>query len=127
MAATQVLIVAAAGAVGAVARWGTSVLAQNWLGKSWPVGTLIVNVLGCLIFGLAFELTRHSHELQPNARLLWLTGFCGAFTTFSTFAFDLYELHTTRGLALAAANAALHLVLGLAAIILGLAVGRILS
>ena len=124
MTVTQVLIVAASGAAGAVTRWGTSVAAQNLLGKAWPVGTLAVNVVGCFVFGAAYELTRHTHELQPSARLFWLTGFCGAYTTFITFAFDVVELHTTRGLTFAALNVALHLALGLVALVVGLNIGR---
>ncbi|MBA4015686.1 MAG: chromosome condensation protein CrcB [Pirellula sp.] len=125
MQAVHIAIVAGAGAVGALARWGTSILVQNLLGKSWPFGTLIVNVLGCLVFGTAYEMTRHHFVEHPETRLLWLTGFCGAFTTFSTFTFDLYELHTGSGLAQAALACALHLVLGLVALVGGLALGRL--
>lgn len=121
----HIAIVAAAGAVGAVARWGTSVGAQQVLGRTWPYGTLVVNVVGCFVFGAAFEATRHTAAAHPEARLLWLTGFCGAFTTFSTFAFDSLELHTTHGLAHLALNVALHLLLGAAAIAGGAALGRL--
>ncbi|MGC3967421.1 MAG: fluoride efflux transporter CrcB [Pirellulales bacterium] len=121
----QIAIVAGAGAVGAVARWGTSTLVQSWLGRGWPYGTLVVNVVGCFIFGAAFEATRHTAADHPETRLLWLTGFCGAFTTFSTFAFDTVELHATNGLAHVALNVALHLVLGVAALLAGAALGRL--
>lgn len=124
MQAVHIAIVAGAGAVGALARWGTSMLVQSVFGKAWPVGTLVVNVLGCFVFGVAFEMTRHHFPEHPETRLLWLTGFCGAFTTFSTFAFDVLELHTGSGLAQAALAVGLHLTLGIAAIVGGLALGR---
>ena len=119
------LIVAAAGALGAVARWGTSKAAQALLGPKWPVGTLVVNVVGCFVFGLVVALLRHDPRPESNARLLWLTGFCGAYTTFSTFAFDVIELEATRGLSYAAANVGLHLTLGLGGLLLGLAAARL--
>jgi fluoride exporter len=67
---------------------------------------------------------RHTHAADSPWRSLWLTGFCGAFTTFSTFAFDVVELHTTRGLTWAALNIALHLGLGIGAVVVGMALGR---
>ena len=122
--ALRIAIVAVSGAVGAVARWSVSVGAQSLLGKSWPIGTLIVNVVGCFVFGLAEAFIQRNYPVDNAWRLVWLTGFCGAFTTFSTFAFDLVELQTTRGLVWAAANAGLHLTLGLAAVVLGTIIGR---
>lgn len=120
----RIAIVAVSGAVGALARWGTSVGAHAWLGKAWPFGTLIVNVVGCFVFGFADAIIQRNHPPHSEWRLLWLTGFCGAFTTFSTFAFDLVELHTTRGIIWAAANAGLHLTLGLTAVVVGAILGR---
>jgi fluoride exporter len=121
----RILLVAAAGAVGAVARWGTAKAAHAWLGSAWPIGTLVVNVVGCFVFGLAYELMRHAHSPDSTWRLVWLTGFCGAYTTFSTFAFDVFELHVDRGLAYAAANVGLHLALGLVALVAGIALARL--
>lgn len=123
--AIRILIVAAAGAIGALARWGTSVASQHLLGRAWPVGTLVVNVVGCFVFGWVFELLRHAPTGDDVRRLFWLTGFCGAYTTFSTFAFDLVELHAQRGPTFAALNVVLHLGLGLIAVVAGLAVGRL--
>jgi CrcB protein len=121
----RILLVAAAGAVGAVARWGTARAAHAWLGSAWPIGTLIVNVVGCFAFGFAYELMRHAHGPESSWRLVWLTGFCGAYTTFSTFAFDVVELQVERGLVYAAANIGLHLLLGFAALVVGTAVARL--
>jgi CrcB protein len=126
----RILLVAGAGAVGAVARWGTAKLAQTWLaqtrfGPAWPIGTLVVNVVGCFVFGLAYELMRHAHGPDSNWRLIWLTGFCGAYTTFSTFAFDVFDLQVERGLFSAAGNIGLHLILGLAALVAGMGLARL--
>jgi CrcB protein len=123
--ALRIIVVAVAGAVGALARWGTSKASHALLGSAWPVGTLVVNVVGCFVFGVVVELLRHAPSADDARRLFWLTGFCGAYTTFSTFAFDVIELESSRGLTFAALNVALHLALGLVAVLVGLAVGRL--
>lgn len=122
--ALRITIVAVSGAIGALARWGVSIGSHALLGRGWPIGTLVVNVVGCFVFGLADAMIQRNHPADSAWRLLWLTGFCGAFTTFSTFAFDLVELHTTRGMIAAVANAGLHLALGLAAVVVGAILGR---
>jgi CrcB protein len=121
----RIVVVAVAGAIGALARWGTSVGAHALLGRAWPVGTLVVNVVGCFVFGLAFESMRDEEAAHAMRRLIWLTGFCGAFTTFSTFAFDLVELNSQRGAAFALLNIGLHVGLGLAAVVAGQVVWRL--
>lgn len=123
--AVRLLIVAAAGAAGAVARWGTSKGVHALCGDRWPVGTIVVNVVGCFVFGFVATLLRHQPSGESPARLLWLTGFCGAYTTFSTFAFDVVELQATRGMTAAAANVGLHLAIGIGALLLGVAVARL--
>ncbi|MBX7165109.1 MAG: CrcB family protein [Pirellulales bacterium] len=126
----RIVCVAAAGAVGALARWGVSRGSHLLLGSAWPYGTLAVNVVGCFFFGLVWSWLR-SQPPNDLLRLTLLTGFAGAFTTFSTFAFDTYELAAGRGelqglsLLQPALNIAAHLVLGMLAIIAGLSLGRV--
>ena len=122
----RLLCVALAGAVGSLARWGMSHGAQSLLGHRWPWGTLVVNVLGCFLFGLVIEVSRGRVD-EAFLRLLLLTGLAGAFTTFSTFAFDTWQLHHDRGLLWAGLNVTLHLAAGLSALVLGLAAGRALA
>ncbi len=109
---------------GAVSRWGVSRFSNMALGANWPYGTLVVNLIGCFLFGLVFESYRDRVAEDSHLRLLLLTGFAGAFTTYSTFAFDTYELAVYRHIVLAALNVGLHIVLGLAAVVLGISVGR---
>jgi fluoride exporter len=83
------------------------------------VGTLTVNVTGCLLIGLLAGLTEHAHLLSPPTRLFLLTGFLGGYTTYSAFAYETYFLGREH-LALAALTSiALHLLLGLGAVLLG--------
>jgi len=86
-----IIAIAAGGAVGAVARYGISVGAVALLGHGFPYGTLIVNVLGSFLMGLLiakFALAGVTQEV----RLFAVTGFLGAFTTFSTFSLDVMTL-----------------------------------
>lgn len=78
----NLLLVGLGGAVGSVLRY----LCQRSLNVSFPYGTLLVNILGCLLIGLLWGLfTKHTDEPK---RLLLVTGFCGGFTTFSTFTYE---------------------------------------
>ena len=115
--------VAAAGAVGALTRWGVMRGMQSAGTDIWW-GTLAVNAIGCLIFGLVHQLFREELAQHSLWRLIWLTGFCGALTTFSSFAFDLWTLNTTRGTLQAASYCAAQLFIGLAALLVGMALGR---
>lgn len=119
----QLLCVAGAGAAGAVARWGLNHAAQQLVHQRWPVGTLVVNVLGTFLFGLGAALFVHRAPHDP-ARLTLLVGFCGGLTTFSSMAYDLHQLQGQRGPITAALNLGLHVGLGMAALCVGLVVGR---
>jgi fluoride exporter len=126
----DLLAIALAGALGATCRW----LVAGWTQRSWighvtwgqlPVGTLLVNVAGCLVLGLVVGLG--STALPPRWRLAASTGFLGSFTTFSTFGVETMTLVQSGETGVAAVNVALQLVFGLGAALVGLAAGRALS
>lgn len=85
-------LIAVAGGLGSVARYGTGLAVHHYIGNSFPWGTFAVNAVGCLIFGFVSGLAVHRLPLPEEMRLLVLVGFCGAYTTFSTFAFDAMTL-----------------------------------
>src|SRR5262245_11105364 len=107
----NLMCVALAGAAGAVARWGTAHFVDAVAGKTWPWGTFVVNVLGCFVFGFGYQIF-DLRAVPPNSpqRLLLLTGFLGAYTTFSTFAFDTYDINSRAGMVWAFANVASQVV-----------------
>lgn len=81
----------AAAAVGAPARYLLDGYVQDRTSSVFPRGTLVVNVVGSFLLGLLTGLALH-HHLGANAKTVLGTGFCGAFTTFSTFAFETVRL-----------------------------------
>ena len=84
----NLLLIALAGGLGALARYGLTRMVHQVLGMSLPWGTAIVNVLGCFVFGLVWGVSENRMGLQPEHRLIVLVGFVGSFTTFSTFIFE---------------------------------------
>src|SRR5437762_7892468 len=82
------LLVAVGGGVGSIARY----LCQKWVNENhahpFPWGTLLVNLAGCFLIGIVYAAAEKTTFISPQIRLLLITGFCGGFTTFSTFAFE---------------------------------------
>jgi CrcB protein len=119
-------LMAAAGALGTLARAGVTSLVQRAAGLGFPWGTVTVNLLGCFLFGLAFALLEQRAAIFADARLVVLTGFMGAFTTFSTYAFDVSALFTSGRTLAALANVTLQNIAGVVVLMAGLALGRAL-
>ena len=82
------LIVMLGGSLGAVGRYSISLLAAKTWGTHFPWGTLLVNLIGCFLIGLIFALADRTRLLTPGLRLLLITGFLGALTTFSSFSLE---------------------------------------
>ena len=121
----KLLLVAAGGAAGAVARYGLGVQALRVFGPGWPAGTLIANVLGGLLMGLlAGVLALRGEADQERLRLLLGVGVLGGFTTFSAFSLETALMIERRAFAAATAYAVGSVVLAVAALFAGLAVAR---
>lgn len=88
----MILLIGLAGAMGAVTRYLLSSFVTGLFGAAFPWGTFLVNAAGCFLFGVAVGLADHFELVSDTARLILLTGFMGAFTTFSTFIFDIHIL-----------------------------------
>ncbi|HVJ87110.1 MAG TPA: fluoride efflux transporter CrcB [Caulifigura sp.] len=113
--ATRLLVIAAGGALGALARYAVS----EWFVRRLPAGTLLVNVVGCFLIGLAMGLSIEHRWMSPNVRLFFVTGFLGALTTFSTFGWQTFSLAEKKDFTLALANIGLNVVGSLVAVAIG--------
>lgn len=80
------LLVGTGGFLGSISRYLASRFLQNSIPSSFPYGTFFVNITGCLLIGIIYGLSERSSLLTPEWRLFLAVGFCGGFTTFSTFA-----------------------------------------
>ncbi len=122
----KILLLALAGACGTLARYWLSGAVHEVLGRDFPWGTAVVNLTGCLLFGLVWVLADERQLLRAEFRVVILVGFMGAFTTFSSFIFETGELLRGTQWAYAALNLIGQNVLGFAAFYLGAALGRVL-
>jgi CrcB protein len=123
---TRLLLLAVAGAAGALCRYGLAGLVQSGLGARFPWGTLAVNLTGCLVAGLLFGLFESRWGLSGEARLVVFVGFFGAFTTFSGFMLETAELARDAQWLAAAGNLILQNGLGAVALYAGLVVSRLI-
>ncbi len=121
----QVLAVAVGGAVGSALRYVTTLGATRLLGTSFPLGTLLVNVLGCLIAGFIFGIAREHAVLPPIVRILLLTGFLGGYTTFSTFAVETVTLLQDGSWVVALGSLLANILCGGALAFAGIYLGRV--
>ena len=120
----MIAVVAAGGALGAVARWGMSLMVTRLAGHGFPWATLSVNVLGSLLMGLLIGwLARHDAGFTM-LRHAAVIGFLGSFTTFSTFSLDVVTLFERGQTAAALGYAAASLVLAVGGLVAGLALMR---
>ncbi len=121
----RLLLLALAGGLGAMARYGLSGLVQRYSGTTFPWGTLAVNLLGCFVFGVIWAVATERMAMSPEVRTIILVGFLGSFTTFATFMSESHRLLADAQWLPAIGNLLITNITGLGVFILGLAVGRV--
>lgn len=116
----KIFLIGTGGFIGAVMRYLVGNAAQSW-GKSqnFPIGTLIVNLIGCLVIGFLSHVGENSRVITPEARSFLFIGILGAFTTFSTFSNETVNLFREGQGFYSALNIAAHIFIGLAAVWVG--------
>jgi CrcB protein len=82
-----VFVIAAGSGIGGVLRYGLQMLVYKFYPFAFPLGTFLVNLLGCFLIGVFFALT-DKNLLGNEMKFFLITGICGGFTTFSTFSYD---------------------------------------
>ncbi len=120
----HILYIAAGGAIGAVLRFGVSNGVHGLFGRDFPYGTLVVNVLGSLLIGVLSILFIERYTLNPEVRAIVIIGILGAFTTFSTFSMETFNLLENGEFLKALLNILLSVTLCLVATWAGVLLGR---
>lgn len=121
-----VLAVAVGGAVGALARYGVDRAIERRSFSLFPWSTFAINVTGCLFVGLVIGALVDRHHTPQWVRAALVVGFCGAYTTFSTFAQETLDLAEASDHGLALLNISASVVAGVAAVLVGQQLGRAL-
>jgi CrcB protein len=119
-----ILYIAIGGAIGSVLRYLTSVFVNKYWANQFPFATLLTNVLGCLIIGFLIGILEKNNLANSNLKWFLITGFCGGYTTFSTFGYENYSLFQSNNSLLAFGYIALSILLGIFAVWLGLFVAK---
>ena len=121
----RVLLIALAGLVGTVARFGLSGMMAKRYGEAFPSGTLLVNLLGCFFAGLFYQLFEDRLSMNEGVRAVLMIGFLGGFTTFSAFGLQTFELLKDGALGLAMLNMLVSNVAGLCLVWVGYSVAKL--
>jgi len=116
----QLLLVGIGGGVGSMLRFLVSVLTSRFVHGTFPLPTLVVNLSGCFLIGILAGIFAQPPYTDNNMRFLLITGFCGGYTTFSTFAQENLLLIENQQLPTAIGYTLLSVVLGMALVWLGM-------
>lgn len=115
----NLLTIGIGGFFGAIARYGVALWIGRQWGRSFPLGTFVVNVSGSFLIGLLMSLLTERLMVNPQWRLLFVVGFLGAYTTFSTFEYETGALLRDGEWLIAMLNVILSVIAGFAALKLG--------
>ena len=113
------LFVMIGGGAGALLRYGTTLFCVRLFGSGFPVGTLLVNLAGCFLIGVAMALAERNTMMTPTVRLFFVTGFLGGFTTFSSYAWENINAMRVASFGAAAINILVSNITGLGLVAAG--------
>jgi CrcB protein len=122
-----VLTVAFGSAVGGALRALLVWFTASKVTQAFPLGVLAVNVLGCFVFGVTIRYGVETGTMSANTRMLITTGLCGGFTTFSAFSMDIVDGLEQGRTVMVTTYVTLSLILGVGAMLAGIALGRSLA
>lgn len=116
----SILLVGLGGAVGSMLRYFTTSTFNRVVNTTFPIGTFAVNIIGCVLIGILVSAAEKNQLINNDVRLLLITGFCGGFTTFSTFSHENIQLLNTGNFTSLSINIIASVALGIAGVWLGL-------
>jgi CrcB protein len=117
-------VISIGGILGANARYLVATWAAQRLGASFPYGTFIINISGAFVLGLFMAFLQDRAFVHANYRLFFATGFCGAYTTFSTLTYESLRLIQDGSFLVAFTNLFGSLAIGMVGVFLGFVLGR---
>lgn len=120
----QLLLVGIGGGLGSIFRYLTSITTGRYLIGNFPIATFSINVIGCLIFGVLIMIFSKASDYNESLKLLFIVGFCGGFTTFSTFAYENIQLFQQQNYAILVGYTLASLLIGFLAIVYGMHLGK---
>jgi CrcB protein len=121
------VLIAIGGAAGALLRYGVDRAVTRWTGGAFPFGTLVVNTTGSFIVGVLAVVAVERSLLPPEVRPALMIGLLGAYTTFSTWMLESWRLIEDGVYLHAVANIGGSVILGVAAVTVGIFVGRLIG
>lgn len=121
----SIIFVGIGGMLGSIARYLAALFLTKTIPSAFPYGTFAVNVAGCLAIGVIYGLSERFDWVASDLRLFLATGFCGGFTTFSSFAYENIQLLQDKDYLTFAAYSGLSFALGLAAAFAGLSLTKV--
>ena len=113
---TKWILIAAGGALGSVSRYALQGWVQRTINTNFPLGTLVVNLIGCALIGFLTATFTGPKLIREEYRIGIIVGILGGFTTFSTFGWETFSLTNDRQIAFAALNVVLSCGIGLFAV-----------
>lgn len=119
------IFIAVGGALGSLARYGVGSLVANRMGTRFAYGTFVINISACLIIGFSLTWLERRTSVHPAWRFLIPIGFVGAYSTFSTFEWEIFSDLQPGTFLVAALYVSLSLLLGLVAVWAGVALARL--
>lgn len=118
------LLIAIGGALGAVTRYEVGALAAQRFGMRFPVGTLVINITACFLIGFSVEFLNRHAEINQAWRYLIPVGFIGAYSTFSTYEWEIWADFTSGAFWIGIAYMIVSLIAGLVAVAIGSTTAR---
>lgn len=115
----NILFIGLGGALGSIARYLLGIYIKNHFNTIFPLATFIVNVVGCLLIGILYAILEKNNIGNSIWNYFLVVGFCGAFTTFSTFANENFNLFQNGNIFVAIGYIAASIVLGILAVKFG--------
>ncbi|MCE9539435.1 MAG: fluoride efflux transporter CrcB [Bacteroidetes bacterium] len=112
----NLLLIFLGGGLGSISRFGIGAFVQLNFKSVFPLATLCSNIISCLILALAVGIFNEKLITNPSLRMFLLVGFCGGFSTFSTFSFETMELMRSGNLMIAIANILISVIVCIALI-----------